>query len=756
MRRRTEAVSRLSYRIGIGLLTGAGLLSLADALFTPASRTQVSLISLLAAGLTFAAIVLLLRLRERIKTKLDEWDKLRRRNALELRQDELTGSLTRSTFIAGCTGRLKSQDFVNGLLLHIDLDHLKQINDGQGHDAGDAALRRLGVVGQRLAPRGLFGRLGGDEFAIFLEGDAAGPAFATEFLGELARPFWHNGRLLKLSASIGIAPVDPGEGCLDEAMKRADLALYESKRRGRSQFTVYEREMMVDYKHVRFMERELRAAILLSQLELEYQPVFEIDGQIRGWEALVRWRHPVRGRIPPSDFVPIAEQSLLIDMLGEWVLRKACAHLGGLGDRLIGVNFSASQLKRDDVVSMVARVLEEAGIPAERIVIEITESVSLNPTEDVLRRLRELRAMGVRISLDDFGTGFCGFAYLRSFPVELDQDRPGLCRQARDQRGRRRAPHRALQRRARHGSGRRRGRHRNGGAAASGQGRGLPFLPGLSSRSASSARCARSGGDPRAPAPGWRYGDAPDRLRRALRHLDSARQQAGEACRCCRLIRVKADRGRRRSLPLHALEIPRKARSKAGGPRRGGSAMSRIQGSGTNGETPAAARRNDAAASRALVVYYSHSGYTRRVARAVAEQLGAALGEIRCARYSSGGLGRLRATFDSVLRRVPPIAAPPEVDQDWDTVVIAAPVWAGRPATPMVSLLRRGWRVPQNVGLLLTHFGSPPDKAFAEMEALLRVKPSARLAVRDKDIDSGAATAAVSSFVSRLRETRPA
>ncbi|MEX6507372.1 putative bifunctional diguanylate cyclase/phosphodiesterase [Jiella sp. M17.18] len=376
--------------------------------------------SILVAVAIFLALVLLLRLRERVRAKLDEWELLRKREALLLRRDELTGALNRSAFIADCAMRLRRADFRHALLLHIDLDYLKQINDGQGHDAGDAALRQLGLVVRRCCPGALFGRLGGDEFALLLEADPLpdSAVVTAQLFGDLAQPVWHKGRQLKLSASIGVVKVAAGDGDVDEAMKRADLALYESKRNGRAQATVFRREMMVDYKHLRFMERELRAAILLNELELDYQPIFERDAAIRGWEALVRWRHPVRGRIPPNDFIPIAEQSLLIDMLGEWVLRRACLDFRDIPERLVGVNFSASQFKRDDVVAMVQRVLGETGMPASRLVIEVTESVALNLHEDIIRRLQALRAMGVRISLDDFGAGFCGFAYLRSFPID--------------------------------------------------------------------------------------------------------------------------------------------------------------------------------------------------------------------------------------------------------------------------------------------------------------------------------------------------
>ncbi|MEF2552645.1 bifunctional diguanylate cyclase/phosphodiesterase [Aurantimonas sp. A2-1-M11] len=357
-----------------------------------------------------------------------------RQNAQIHERDAATGALTRRVFISRCGERLKSVPGSGGhALLLIDLDHLKQINDAYGHDMGDAALRHLASVAGRLFPGSIIGRVGGDEFALLTQ--CASPIGATRlagrFLSELDRTVYHSGRPMNLSASIGIACACAcGDTALfDDLMQYADLALYQSKRNGRAQATLFESEMLRDQKHIRYIERELRAAILLNELELAYQPIVRVDGTLHGLEALVRWRHPLRGVIPPVDFVPIAEQSMLIDLLGEWVFRRACRDGMGAGSLSIGVNFSASQLKRDDVVAMVDRVLAETGMPASRIVIEITESVAMNANEHVIRRLTALRALGVRISLDDFGTGFCGFSYLRTFPIDsLKIDRSFVAR----------------------------------------------------------------------------------------------------------------------------------------------------------------------------------------------------------------------------------------------------------------------------------------------------------------------------------------
>jgi len=336
-------------------------------------------------------------------------------------RDVATGALTRRVFIASCERCLKSLAPATGYaLILVDMDHLKQINDAYGHDMGDAALRHLTTVAEQVVPSAILGRVGGDEFALLTEcgKPEAARQLAGRFLTELDRTVYHAGRPLNLSASIGIAFAPDDSSFFGELMHFADLALYESKRNGRAQATLFETEMLRDQKQNRFIERELRAAILLNELELAYQPIVDGDGALYACEALVRWRHPARGIIAPMDFIPIAEQSLLIDLLGEWVFRRACLDGLAADPLFVGVNFSASQLKRDDVVSMVERVLFETGMPARRVVIEITESVAMNANENVLRRLRALRALGLRISLDDFGTGYSGFSYLRSFPID--------------------------------------------------------------------------------------------------------------------------------------------------------------------------------------------------------------------------------------------------------------------------------------------------------------------------------------------------
>lgn len=371
--------------------------------------------------LALGGALLLWRLRTQLIAHVLQTERGKRERSAMMTEDEITGALTRRVFLSACEDEMRriGKDRVYGLFA-VDMDYLKLLNDSLGHTTGDFALRHLVKVIRRTFSGAIVGRLGGDEFGIFtpVAGPAEAEALCRRCLDGLQLTEFFEGRPMSLSASIGIAISPVHTRFFSELMHCADLALYESKRNGRGQATLFNEEMLRDRQHQRFVERELRAAILLDELSLVYQPIVNIEGTIACYEALVRWNHPVRGQIPPADFIPIAEQSLLIDLLGEWVMRHALADAADFGDRLVAVNVSPSQLKRDDVVDMVRRVLVSTGIAPGRVVLEMTESVAMTATPDVLRRFEALREMGLSLSLDDFGTGYCGFGYLRTFPVE--------------------------------------------------------------------------------------------------------------------------------------------------------------------------------------------------------------------------------------------------------------------------------------------------------------------------------------------------
>jgi diguanylate cyclase (GGDEF)-like protein len=338
-------------------------------------------------------------------------------------RDALTGAFTRSYFLS-----LLKDDVHHGSprpvgYMQVDMDHLKALNDGHGHAAGDAALVNLIATIRRLAPGAIVGRLGGDEFGIALRDTADKQALCqlgAAILGELGQEMWIAGRLVRLSATVGVA-VAPGDAAdVDDLMSKADLALYKGKKTGRNMVVGYDQDMLVDERHNRFVERELRAAIILNELALFYQPVYRADGvTLKSYEALVRWHHTVRGTIPPSEFITIAEQSDMIDKLGEWVLRRVCTDLAELGTPTVALNVSPVQLRRDEFAARFKAIIDEAGVRGDRLVVEITENVLLQTGGVETSNLNALRAMGVRIAIDDFGAGHANLEYLRKFSFDI-------------------------------------------------------------------------------------------------------------------------------------------------------------------------------------------------------------------------------------------------------------------------------------------------------------------------------------------------
>lgn len=334
----------------------------------------------------------------------------------------LTGASTRSHFLSELRDLLSDQSDPVAYM-QIDMDNLKVLNDSHGHGAGDAALVHLVKVLRGLLPEALIGRLGGDEFGIALVGqdNRAGLArLGDHMLQALARPILIDGRPTRLSATIGLAlwPADAAE--VDDLISKADLALYKGKKSGRALTVAFESDLLADERYKRFVERDLRAALLLNELELHYQPVFPAKGGAAiSHEALVRWQHPVRGRMAPSTFIPIAEQSDLIDKLGEWVLRRAVADLDRLGTPTIGINVSAVQLRRSEFAEHFAAILAECGVAGHRVIVEVTETLQLQTGAVELRNINALRELGVRVAIDDFGSGFASLEYLRGFPFDI-------------------------------------------------------------------------------------------------------------------------------------------------------------------------------------------------------------------------------------------------------------------------------------------------------------------------------------------------
>jgi len=307
----------------------------------------------------------------------------------------------------------------------IDLDHFKEANDVHGHQAGDEVLkeaaRRLQAA---VAAPSFAARLGGDEFVVvqIAAGDqpAAAVGLASDLLEALSRPTTHEGQPVMVGASLGIS-VYPDDGDSGETLLvNADMALYRAKESGRGAFRFFKREMDETIRSRRNLARELRGAIAGDELVLHYQPLARAeDGEVCGFEALVRWNHPTRGLVPPLDFIPIAEESGLIIPIGEWVLRKACAEAAGWEKPLrVAVNLSPIQLQQTTLPTLVHEVLMATGLAPHRLELEITESALFKDYQRALDVLRRLKALGVRIAMDDFGTGFSSLSTLQSFPFD--------------------------------------------------------------------------------------------------------------------------------------------------------------------------------------------------------------------------------------------------------------------------------------------------------------------------------------------------
>jgi diguanylate cyclase (GGDEF)-like protein len=306
----------------------------------------------------------------------------------------------------------------------LDLDHFKNVNDTLGHPAGDALLR---VVGERLRScvreRDTVARLGGDEFGIVLTklNDAEfATTLAWRIISALNQPVDLNGHQVVVGTSIGIATstVEGMKG--EQLLKNADLALYRAKADGRGTFRFFEAEMDARAQERRALEIDLRQAVARRQLEVHYQPQVHLGtNTIIGFEALVRWRHPERGLIPPLDFIPLAEETGVIIQIGEWVLRQACLDAKKWPDAInVAVNVSPAQFRDHDLAERVGKILNETGLSAARLEIEITESLLLRDVKANLSTLDELRRLGLRISMDDFGTGYSSLSNLRSFPFD--------------------------------------------------------------------------------------------------------------------------------------------------------------------------------------------------------------------------------------------------------------------------------------------------------------------------------------------------
>ncbi|MEO5806133.1 PAS-domain containing protein [Devosia sp.] len=309
-------------------------------------------------------------------------------------------------------------------VLCLDLDHFKAINDTLGHATGDEVLVNVGKRLQQVCrDTDIVARLGGDEFAILvhkLENPMHAAALASRIVKLVAEPMQAGGHQVVIGTSVGIA-MAPGDGQNAETLLRnADTALYRAKSEGRGNYHFFEKGMDEALQHRRMLEQGLKVALARGEFRLVYQPLMDLEqNRICCLEALLRWDHPERGLISPMEFIPVAEETGVITAIGEWVLREACKAATAWPDYVrVAVNLSPVQFKNRGLVDQVVSALNDASLPANRLELEITESLLLADTELTLQTLHRFRELGVRISMDDFGTGYSSLSYLRSFPFD--------------------------------------------------------------------------------------------------------------------------------------------------------------------------------------------------------------------------------------------------------------------------------------------------------------------------------------------------
>ena len=348
------------------------------------------------------------------------------------RFDELTGLANRGQFRERISSILTAlQDHDNGITIHlIDLDRFKSVNDTLGHPIGDKLLRE---VAQRLTglirPTDMITRFGGDEFVVLQTGTARredAQWLAERLAKALAEPFDIDGHRVDIGASIGIAMAPADGSDADELLKKADMALYVAKNGGGGNHCFFAAEMEEAIQQRRALELDLREALGSDQFHIHFQPLVDLrSGRVTTCEALVRWEHPVRGNVPPSVFIPIAEETGLIIELGEWVLQNACAEAASWPHGVkVAVNLSPVQFRDRGLALHVVSALAKSGLKAQRLELEITERVLLEENDGTLAVMEQLKNLGVGISLDDFGTGYSSLNYLRQFPfhkIKIDQ-----------------------------------------------------------------------------------------------------------------------------------------------------------------------------------------------------------------------------------------------------------------------------------------------------------------------------------------------
>lgn len=338
--------------------------------------------------------------------------------------DALTGLPNRVLFRQDLEKRL--MDARSGqppaIIFLLDLDGFKDVNDTLGHDVGDTLLQAVAKRLTKLARTGdRVCRLGGDEFALLSTGlnEEQALLLSSRLMNDISRPYKVNTLEIKIGTCVGVA-ISQGEPNTDELFKHADLALYEAKALGPGHASIFISQMQTRLQEKKTFETDLQNALQNGEMDVHYQPQAATSNRvICGYEALLRWTHPVRGSVSPAEFIPVAEKIGLIHTLGQWVLKTACLEAAHWKEPLkIAVNLSPVQFRSLDLIRGVVDALEQSGLPADRLELEITESVLLDKNEHTLNTLRQLKALGIQIAMDDFGTGYSSLGSLSGFPFD--------------------------------------------------------------------------------------------------------------------------------------------------------------------------------------------------------------------------------------------------------------------------------------------------------------------------------------------------
>jgi diguanylate cyclase (GGDEF)-like protein/PAS domain S-box-containing protein len=358
-------------------------------------------------------------------TDVTEQRKAEARLAYLARFDTLTGLPNRNQLVERLDDVFTSArtSVRASAVVYVDVDAFKQVNDALGHQTADRVLKVVAERAAGLLPHGaMIARLGGDEFAAVISGENAGDdavTYARRVIAAIEQPLMIDGHRVLITASAGVAPADARDKGPDDILKRADVALYRAKAAGGACVTVFERGMLQALVDRQRMENDLWRSLERNQIEVRYQPQVDLNtNRITGVEALLRWNHPKRGVVAPTDFIPVAEATGFIDELGRWVLETACAEVVHLPEPVrLSVNVSSAQFNRSDMAAVIAAALQKSGLSPHRLDIEITESLFLQPAKSVQTTLAAIRALGVSIALDDFGTGYSSLSYIQRLPI---------------------------------------------------------------------------------------------------------------------------------------------------------------------------------------------------------------------------------------------------------------------------------------------------------------------------------------------------